>query len=69
MTTPELIWADLLVLGLAYELFTLPDTEEGNTVSERVRAWFRIHTRPSRAIFAIGWTGFTVWFLMHVIAG
>ncbi|MFI5688619.1 hypothetical protein [Streptomyces sp. NPDC051636] len=53
MTTPDLIWANLLVIGLAYELFTLVDGEDGNTLSERVRAWFRVHTRPGRAVFAL----------------
>lgn len=67
MTTPDLIWANLLVLGLAFELFTLVDGEDGNTLSERVRAWFRVHTRPGRAAFVIAWTGFATWFLIHIL--
>ncbi|MEU5093712.1 hypothetical protein [Streptomyces sp. NPDC020996] len=67
MTPPELLWANLLVLGLAYELFTMVDSEGGNTVSERVRARFRVHTRPGRAAFAMAWTGFAVWFLVHIL--
>ncbi|MEU8522846.1 hypothetical protein [Streptomyces sp. NBC_01216] len=69
MTTPDLIWAALLALGTAYELLALADTKDGNTLSERVRAWFRVHTRPGRAIFAITWTGFAVWFLVHIALG
>lgn len=64
---PDLLWANLLVLGFAYELFTLVDIEDGNTLSERVRAWFRIHTRPGRAIFSVGWTVFAIWFLVHIL--
>ncbi|AWK09605.1 hypothetical protein DDQ41_12495 [Streptomyces spongiicola] len=67
MTTPDLIWAALLALGAAYELLALADAEDGNTLSERVRAWFRVHTRPGRAIFAAAWTGFAVWFLVHIL--
>ena len=67
MTPPDLVWANLLVLGLAYELFTLVDNEDGDTLSERVRAWFRVHTRPGRAIFALAWTGFATWFLVHIL--
>ncbi|MFE7012126.1 hypothetical protein ACFVAQ_16705 [Streptomyces sp. NPDC057651] len=53
MTTPNLIWANLLVLGLAYELFALVGSEDGDTLSERIHAWFGVHTRPGRAMFAI----------------
>ena len=67
MTTPDRIWASLLVLGLAYELFALFDGQNGNTLSERVRAWFRVHTRLGRATFAIAWTGFAAWFLIHIL--
>ncbi|GGL03437.1 hypothetical protein [Streptomyces flaveus] len=62
---PDLFWANLLMLGFAYELFTLVDIEDGNTFSERVRAWFRVHARPGRAAFAVTWTSVAVWFLLH----
>ncbi|MEU0443809.1 hypothetical protein ABZ202_29455, partial [Streptomyces sp. NPDC006186] len=42
-------------------------SEDGNTLSERVRAWFRVHTRPGRAVFAVAWTGFATWFLVHIL--
>ncbi|WP_316749257.1 hypothetical protein [Streptomyces herbicida] len=64
---PDLIWANLLVLCLAYELFTLVDNTDGNTLSERVRAWFRVRTRSGRAVFALIWTGFAAWFLVHIL--
>ncbi|WP_236244210.1 hypothetical protein [Streptomyces sp. CC210A] len=67
MTTPDLIWTTLLVLGAAYELYALADTKDGDTLSERVRAWFRVHTHPGRATFAIAWTGFATWFLIHIL--
>ncbi|WP_431993313.1 hypothetical protein [Streptomyces albogriseolus] len=61
MTTPDLIWANLLVLSLTYELLTVVDNEDGNTLSERVRVWFRVHARPGRAIFAVTGSSSTSW--------
>ncbi|WP_128375146.1 hypothetical protein [Streptomyces cavernae] len=67
MTTPDLILANLLVLGLAAELFTLVDSEDGNTRSERFRAWLRLHSRPGRALFAVAWTSLAVCFLLRIL--
>ncbi|MBW1598041.1 hypothetical protein [Streptomyces sp. JJ38] len=66
--TANLIWGGLLLAGLVYEFLALRSTRRGDTLSERVRAWFRVHTRPGRALFAVAWTGFAVWFLVHILA-
>lgn len=66
--TANLIWGGLLLAGLVYEIIALRNTQPGDTLSERVRAWFRTHTRPGRAVFAVAWTGFAVWFLAHILA-
>jgi hypothetical protein len=45
----------------------LRNAREGDKLSERVRCWFRIHTRPGRAVFAVTWCGFAMWFLVHIL--
>ncbi|MFD3926543.1 hypothetical protein [Streptomyces sp. NPDC058614] len=67
MTTADQLWGTLLLIVVAYEIYILGNVESGGTLSERVRAWLRVHTRPGRALFAIGWTGFTVWLLLHIL--
>ncbi|GAA1428414.1 hypothetical protein GCM10009601_41570 [Streptomyces thermospinosisporus] len=53
--------------GALQALIADADAEHGNTLSERVRVWFRVHTRPGRAVFAIAWVGFATWFLVHIL--
>jgi hypothetical protein len=48
--TPGLIWGGLLLAGLAYENYVIVNTDVGDTLSERVRAWFRTHTSPGPGI-------------------
>ncbi|MFF3056370.1 hypothetical protein [Streptomyces sp. NPDC057909] len=67
MTTADQLWGTLLLLGVAYEIYTLADAEHGDTLSERIRAWFRVHTRPGRALFTAGWSAFAIWFLAHIV--
>lgn len=67
MNPADLIWGGILLAGLAYELHTLRNTRPGDTLSERVRSWFATHTRPGRALFALSWTAFAVWFLIHIL--
>lgn len=67
MTLADQLWGTLLLLGVAYEIYTLGNVQSGDALSERVRAWFHVHTRPGRALFALTWTGFAAWFLVHII--
>ncbi|UGY92285.1 DUF7427 family protein [Streptomyces gobiensis] len=65
--TPDLIWGVLLLAGVGYEVFAIFNTKAGDTLSERVRAWFRTHTHPGRAVFAAVWVVFAGWFLVHIL--
>ncbi|MFB6640241.1 hypothetical protein ACFCYF_23630 [Streptomyces chartreusis] len=60
------IWVTLLALGLVYEFYALANGDPGDTLSERVRAVFRVHTRPGRAIFLVLWLSFAAWFAAHI---
>ncbi|MCH0563723.1 MULTISPECIES: hypothetical protein [unclassified Streptomyces] len=39
-----------------------------DTLSERTRAGFRVvRTRAGALVFAVAWSAFAVWFLVHII--
>lgn len=67
MTLPDVLWGGLLAAGALVEVWALRNATAGDTLSERVRAWFRTHTRPGRAVFAAGWVTFATWFLFHIL--
>jgi hypothetical protein len=66
--SPDLVWGSLLSAGALYELYALRNRAVGDTLSERTRAWFRVHTKPGRAVFTVTWCGFAVWFLLHILS-
>jgi len=67
MGPSDVIWASVFVLGTAVEVWALRNGREGDTLSERIRAWFRVDTRTGKVVFTVGWVGFSVWFLSHVL--
>lgn len=69
MEAADWVWGSLLSAGLAYEGWALANARPGDTLSERVRAWFRTHTQPGRAVFAVAWVSFATWFLVHILGG
>ncbi|MFJ5121841.1 hypothetical protein [Kitasatospora sp. NPDC088548] len=63
----NLVWGILLSTCAAYETWGLLNRAEGDTLSERTRAWFQVQDKPGRALFTVGWTGFAAWFLLHIL--
>ncbi|MYW67155.1 hypothetical protein GTY65_24250 [Streptomyces sp. SID8379] len=62
------IWIVWSCLFGAFETIALVNRREGDTLSENFRRLF--HTRTSkagRAVFAVGWSGFSAWFLIHIL--
>lgn len=64
---PNTMWAMLAATVAAYEVWTLRNDVEGDTLSETTRFIFRVHTRPGRAAFALSWVWFGCWFLDHIL--
>ncbi|MET9964797.1 hypothetical protein ABZZ80_02415 [Streptomyces sp. NPDC006356] len=60
------IWTTLLALGLIYELYALTNGAAGDTLSERVRALFHVHTRTGLTVFLVVWLAFAAWFAAHI---
>jgi hypothetical protein len=67
LADPNLLWGIVLTAGAAYETFALVNRRDGDTLSARTRAWFRVDTKPGRAIFTVAWGGFALWFLQHIL--
>lgn len=67
MSEADVIWASLFAAGTAVEVWALRNGREGDTLSERIRAWFRVDTRTGKVVFTVGWLYFSAWFLNHVI--
>ncbi|MFD1657012.1 hypothetical protein ACFSL4_01860 [Streptomyces caeni] len=67
MTAADVVWGGLLAVGAGVEVWALRNSRPGDTLSERVRAWFRVRTRPGAAVFAVAWTAFAAWFLVHIL--
>lgn len=68
MTESDIIWAALLLAGLAYEIRTLVSAHEGDTLSETTRSVFRTRTtRIGRIAFLTLWAVFAGWFTGHIL--
>ncbi|THA72547.1 hypothetical protein E6R60_26835 [Streptomyces sp. A0642] len=66
---PNGVWGVILGAAFAYEMYGVFNKTSGDTLSERVRAWFRTSTRGGKAAFVIAWLGLTAWFIPHIIFG
>lgn len=62
-----LVWGAIFVAGLAYEAYTISTKRRGDTLTETTRTFFRVHKKLGRAIFAVAWLGFSVWFFGHIL--
>lgn len=66
---PNLAWGAIIGLGFLYETYTLVSKKSGDTLSERIRTWFRTRTKTGRAVFTLSWVSFSAWFLVHILGG
>lgn len=67
METSDWVWGGLLAAGAVVEAVALRNGRQGDTLSERTRVWFRVRTPAGRAVFAVAWVSFAVWYLVHVL--
>jgi hypothetical protein len=64
----NIVWAVLLGSCALYEAYGIA-ANEGATLSDRLRVWFRTSTRSGKIVFTCTWLGLTVWFIPHIILG
>ncbi|MFD8233984.1 hypothetical protein ACFV20_19150 [Streptomyces sp. NPDC059696] len=67
MNPGDAVWGGLILAGAAFEVYALRNAREGDTLSESTRRWFRVHTKAGKVLFVVGWVGFSVWFLDHIV--
>jgi hypothetical protein len=66
---PDFAWGGILGGALVWELRCVFNGKEGDTLSERLRVWFRTSTRPGKAVFVLAWLGLTAWLVPHIVNG
>lgn len=67
--TPTRTWAALFGVGVLYESWALATGRHEHTLSHCTREAARTHTRPGKALFALGWLALTAWWVPHVTRG
>lgn len=62
------VWIVWTAAFAVAETIALVNRRENDTLSETTRRLFRTRTsKAGRAAFAIGWSGFSVWFGLHIL--
>lgn len=62
------IWIAWTAAFAVAEGIALANRRDGDTLSENFRRLFRTRTsKAGRAIFAVGWIGFSGWFALHIL--
>ncbi|WP_328736552.1 hypothetical protein [Streptomyces bobili] len=62
------IWIAWTAVFAVAEGIALANKRDGDTLSENTRRLFRTCTsKAGRAVFAVGWFGFSGWFAIHIL--
>lgn len=68
MTTPDILWGGIILLGVALEAVALASRKDGDTLSETTRRAFRVRTsKTGRRVFGVTWGAFSLWYLVHIL--
>lgn len=65
----NIVWGVLLGACAAFEAYAVANHQDGDTLSERLRSWFKVSTHTGRVVFTLAWLGLTAWFISHIIYG
>lgn len=69
MSVFTFIWLMILFPPAVWEAYAIRSKVEGDTLSERTRAWFHTHTRGGRLAFLLAWAALAIWFPIHIVTG
>ncbi|MER6616284.1 hypothetical protein [Streptomyces xantholiticus] len=62
------IWLGWTLAFAVFETIALTNRRDEDTLSENIRRLFRTRTsKVGRAVFTVGWFGFSGWFLLHIL--
>lgn len=63
----NLVWGSVLAVAAGVEVYAIASKAKGDTLSERVKDWFRTSTPGGKLGFSVVWVGFAMWFLGHIL--
>ena len=61
------LWIGWVLAFVLVETFALRNDMPGDTLSEHVTKWFSVRTKLGRTVFLVTWSGFAVWFAVHIL--
>ena len=69
MILPDVVWLAWLGAFAVIECYALVSRAQGDTLSERLRAWFRVKRPAGRFAFAATVVALAAWLIPHIIGG
>lgn len=69
LSSADLVWAGLLTVGAAFEVYAIKNKQRGDTLSEATRRWFQVQSPAGRWVFRLTWLAFATWFWLHILGG
>ena len=69
MRQGDAVWSSLFAAGVAYEISVLRSKRDDDTLTRAVRRWMHTSHPVGKAAFAVGWAGFSVWWVRHIVNG
>lgn len=67
VTTADVVWSSMLVLGLVYEFAAIRSKRWKDTLSDTTRKWFMTDKTAGKVAFGTFWVGFSGWYLWHIL--
>lgn len=62
-------WIAWLLIFVVVEAVAVRNDVRDDTLSEHLRQWFSVHTKPGRTAFLVVFAGFAAWFAVHILTG
>lgn len=63
----DLVWGALAATVIGYEVYTIRSAKLDWTLTRTTRRAFRCQHPVGKAVFAVGWGWFSVWFMKHIL--
>lgn len=67
MEAADIVWGSIFMLATAVEVWAIRNAKPGDTLSERTRRWFFVHTMAGKVVFTLAWLYFAAWFWWHIV--
>lgn len=64
---PTVVWSTAIGALAAYDVWCTTNDIEGDSLSECIRTTLRTDTPQGQALFVLGWSALSAWFIPHII--